>query len=366
SSTTIQVQGDPGMIWARVLAYVTGTVNQELLLRNEYLAAENRILRAKIKGRLLLSDTEKATLAEIAHRLARKALDDLAAAARPETLLSWYRKLIANKYDGSRNRKSWGRPRIDQETERLVIQMAKDNPGWGYDRIVGAMANLGFQLSDQTVANILRRHNIPPAPKREADHPLERFYPCSHGRIGGDRLFHGGSADPAWLDDLLRAFFIHLESRKVYVAGITRHPDQEWMEQMARNVTMEDAGFLIQKRYLLHDRDSKYCSSFREVIEAGGVKPLALPPRSPNLNAYAERWVRSVKEECLTKLILLGEGSLRLALKHYETHYHQERNHQGKDNRLLFPLRAPAVLGERDNIRCRERLGGLLKYYEAA
>ena len=130
------------MIWARVLAYVTGTVNQELLLRNEYLAAENRILRAKIKGRLLLSDAEKATLAEIAHRLGRKALDDLAAAARPETLLSWYRKLIANKYDGSRNRKPWGRPQIDQETERLVIQMAKDNPGWGYDRIVGAMANL--------------------------------------------------------------------------------------------------------------------------------------------------------------------------------------------------------------------------------
>jgi hypothetical protein len=118
------------MIWARVLAYVTGTVNQELLLRNEYLAAENRILRAKIKGRLL-SDAEKASLAEIAHRLGRKALDDLAAAARPETLLSWYRKLIANKYDGSRNRKSWGRPRTDQETERLVIQMAKDNRGVG-------------------------------------------------------------------------------------------------------------------------------------------------------------------------------------------------------------------------------------------
>ena len=113
-------------------------------------------------------------------------------------------------------------------------------------------------------------------------------------------------------------FFIHLESRKISVAGVTRHPDQEWMEQMARNVTMEDSGFLIKQRYLLHDRDSKYCSSFREVIEGGGVKPLALPPRSPNLNAYAERWVRSVKEECLAKLILLSEGSLRRALRHYE------------------------------------------------
>src|SRR5262245_27224474 len=135
------------MIWARMLAYITGTVDQELLLRNEYLAAENRILRAQIKGRLLLSDAEKTTLAEIAHRLGRKALDELAAAARPDTLLTWYRKLIVNKYNGSRNRKSWGRPRIDQETERLVVRMAKENPTWGYDRIVGAMANLGFKLS---------------------------------------------------------------------------------------------------------------------------------------------------------------------------------------------------------------------------
>jgi putative transposase len=133
---------------------------------------------------------------------------------------------------------------------------------------------------------------------------------------------------------------------------------------MVRNVTMEDSGFLIQQRYLLHDRDSKYGSSFREVIESGGVKPFALPPRSPNLNAYAERWVRSVKEECLSKLILLSERSLRCALRHFETHYHEERNHQGKDNRLLFPVATPAVHGERDKVQCRERLGGLLKYYE--
>src|SRR5262252_3173974 len=181
-------------------------------------------------------------------------------------------------------------------------------------------------------------------PQAEADHQLERFYPCSHGRIGSDRLFHGGSADAAWLDDLLRAVFHTFGEPEGVVAGITRHPDQEWMEQMARNVTMEDAGFLIQKRYLLHDRDSKYCASFREVVEAGGVKPLALPPRRPNLNAYAERWVRSVTEECLTKLILLGESSLRRALHHFEAHYHEERNHQAKGNRLLFPLPSLAVL----------------------
>jgi putative transposase len=155
------------MLWARLLAYVTGTVNQEFLLRNEYLAAENRILRGQIKGLLLLSEGEKETLAEIAHRLGRKALEDVAATAKPDTILSWYRKLIANKFDGSKFRGSVGRPKVDRETEGLVVQMARENPSWGYDRIVGALANLGHRLSDQTVGNILRRHGISPAPKRK-------------------------------------------------------------------------------------------------------------------------------------------------------------------------------------------------------
>ena len=352
------------MLWARMLAYITGTVDQELLLRNEYLAAENRILRAQIKGRLLLSDAEKATLAEIAQRLGRKALEELSAVAKPDTLLAWYRKLIADKFDGSKFRKSRGRPKVDEESERLVVRMAKENPGWGYDRIVGAMANLGLRLSDQTVGNILRRHDIPPAPKRKQATSWKDFIRAHMAVLVATDFFTVEVLTLRGLITYYVLFFIHLESRRICLAGVTRHPDQEWMEQMARNVTMEDSGFLINRRYLLHDRDSKYCSSFRQVIEAGSVKTLALPPRSPNLNAYAERWVRSVKEECLAKLILLGEGSLRRALRHYEAHYHEERNHQGKDNILLFPLPTRAVRGEQEKVRCRERLGGLLKYYE--
>ncbi len=126
---------------------------------------------------------------------------------------------------------------------------------------------------------------------------------------------------------------------------------------------MNETGFLIEKRYLLHDRDSKYCLSFRQLIEAENVKALALPPQSPNLNPYSERWARSVKEECLSKLILFGERSLKHALHHYLTHYHQERNHQGKDNLLLFPSSRLPMIRKQGKIRCRERLGGLLKYY---
>ena len=138
------------MLWARMVAYFTGTVDQELLLRNEYLGAENRILIGQIKGRLLLSEGEKATLAEIAQRLGRKALKELAAVAKPDTLLACYRKLIANRFDGSRIRQRVCRPRMDEEAERLVVQMAKENPSWGYDRVVGALGNPGFLLSDQT------------------------------------------------------------------------------------------------------------------------------------------------------------------------------------------------------------------------
>ena len=152
---------------------------------------------------------------------------------------------------------------------------------------------------------------------------------------------------------------IHLESRKVEIAGITTHPTEQWMKQMARNVTMERCGALGDRRYLLHDRDTKYTASFLAIIESAHVETPRLPTRSPNLNAYCERWVRSAREECLSKLILFGEHSLRRAMREYVTHYHAERNHQGKSNVLLFPH----VTETRCAMECRERLGGLLRYY---
>jgi len=155
------------MEWARILAYITGTVDEELLLRNEYLAAENRILKAQMKGRLRLSDAERAKLGAIGHRLGRKALGEVASAALPGTILAWYRRLVARKFDGSQARRTPGRPRIDREVEELIVRMAEENRSWGYDRIVGALANLGHEVSDQTVGNVLHRHGLPPAPERK-------------------------------------------------------------------------------------------------------------------------------------------------------------------------------------------------------
>ena len=350
--------------WVRLLAYVTGSVNQELLLQNEYLAAENRILRAKLPSRLRLSDPERVTLAEIGKRLGRKALREVARVAKLDTILAWYRRLVAEKFDGSQHRQYPGRPKVPPEVEALVVRMARENSGWGYDRIIGALANLGHRLSDQTVGNILRRHGIAPAPKRSQTTSWKDFIAAHMDVLAGADFFTVEVLTWRGLVTYYVLFFLHLESRRVSVAGITRHPDQEWMEQIARSATQESWGYLNRCRYVLHDRDTKFCASFRSALASGGVKTMPLPAQSPNLNAFAERWVRSVKQECLSKLILFGETSLKRALTQFQEHYHEERNHQGKENRLLFPSQTRGPRREPGTVRCQERLGGLLKYYD--
>ena len=158
-------------------------------------------------------------------------------------------------------------------------------------------------------------------------------------------------------------FFLIIGPRKVHIAGVTPNPDESWMKQVARNVTMADDGFLSGCRYLIIDRDSKFSAVFRMIIKSSGIKPIRLPPRTPNLNAFAERWVRSVQEECLSKMIFFGERSLRQALKEYLAHFHSERNHPGKGNVILFPADGVDSAEQSGPIECRQRLGGLLKYY---
>jgi putative transposase len=158
-------------------------------------------------------------------------------------------------------------------------------------------------------------------------------------------------------------FFLRISTREVHIAGLTSHPDAQWMVQIARNVTTAEWGFLTPRQYLIHDRDGKFCPAFQHILDEAGVKCVVLPPQSPDLNGYAERSVRSVEEECLSKLILFGEHALRHALKEYTTHYHQERHHQGMGNILLMPLPGHRTVRQ-GPIKCWERLGGLLKHYE--
>ena len=163
------------MDWKRILVYITGSVDEELLLCNEYLVAENHILRKQINGRLKLTDGERITLAKIAKKLGRKALAEIANIVRPEMIIGWHRKLIAKKFDGSKNRKTHGRPRIDKEIEEQILLCARSNPSWGYDRIVGALYELGYIVSDQTIGNVLKRNGIPPAPERKKHTSWKKF-----------------------------------------------------------------------------------------------------------------------------------------------------------------------------------------------
>jgi homeodomain-containing protein len=198
--------------WLRLLAYVTGSVNQELLARNEYLAAENRILRAKFASRLRLSNPERVTLAEIARRLGHKALRDVASVAKPETILAWYRRPVAQKFDGSKHRQYPGRPPVSAEIEALVVRMARENSGWGYDRIVGALANLGHHLSDQTVGNILRRDGVAPAPKRSQITTWKDFLAAHMSVLAGCDFFTVEVLTWKGLVTYYVLFFLNLEA----------------------------------------------------------------------------------------------------------------------------------------------------------
>ena len=273
------------MDWKHLLAYITGTVDQELLLRNEYLVTGNRILRNQIKGRVRLSDGKRKSLAVIGQKLGKQALKEVAQIVKPETILGWHRKLVAQKFDGSQRRKAPGRPTIDQELEALIVRIAQENRSWGYDRIVGALANLGLTVSDQTVGNVLKRHGIAPAPERKTTTTWKEVIRTHMDLLVATDFFTAEVWSWGGLITYYVLFFIHLGSRQVQVAGVTPHPTEAWMVQVARNRTMEAWGFLASGQYLIHDRDGKYCPAFQQLIDAAGVTRVPLPPRSPNLNA---------------------------------------------------------------------------------
>ena len=233
-------------------------------------------------------------------------------------------------------------------------------PG-GYTRIVGALLNLGHNLARDTVANILKRNGIEPAPERSRKTTWKEFLAQHWEMIVAADFFTIEVWTAKGLQRFLVLFFIELSSRRVEIGGISAAANGLWMSQIARNLTDSVEGLLTGKRYLIHDRDPLFTDEFLRTLKDAGVESVKLPPRSPNLNAHAERFVRSIKESCLERLILFGESSLRTAVQNFVTHYHRERNHQGLGNRLIF--RDAAAAGTAGVVQRRERLGGMLNYY---
>ena len=241
-----------------------------------------------------------------------------------------------------------------------MLQLARENPSWGYDRIVGALANVGHQVSDQTVGNILQRQGLGPAPERKRHTTWAEFIRRHKEVLWATDFFTTEVWTATGLTTFYVLFFLQLQTRKVILGGLTPFPKEAWLKQLARNLTTED-GPMAHARFLLHDRETKFSQDFDALFQSAGIEALKLPPQSPNLNAFAERWVRSVKDECLDQLILFGERSLRHALQEYLAHHQHERNHQGLNNVIPFP---DQPTGGRDGtIRKSERLGGLLNFY---
>ena len=345
-----------------LLLTAAGWVNRHQEDLIDYLREENRVLREQLGSRpLRLTDAQRRRLAVRGKQLGRRALLQVAGIVTPDTILRWYRRLIAQKYDG-RTRRRRGRPMTPREIADLVVRMAVENPRWGYTtRIRGALANLGHEVARNTVKRILRGHGIDPAPERSHRTPWKTFLQAHWDGLAACDLFTVEVLTLAGLKRYLVFFVIELRSRRVHIAGIHRQPDGAWMEQLARNLTDPVDGFLRTARHLIHDRDPLYTKAYREILTSGGVHPIRLPPKSPNLNAYAERFVRSIKDECLQRVVPLGEDHLRLLVREYVEHYHRERNHQGRDNQLL--QRAPPPASSATHVRRRERFGGLLSFY---
>src|SRR5262249_38282696 len=319
------------MILHILIAMVAGWIQRHQQQVITYLQEENRVLKAHLDGRQLrLTDTERRRLAALAHPLGRACLKALATIATPDTLLRWYKRLIAQKFDGSTQRRPCGRPRVAEEVEQLVMRMAEENPPWGYRRIQGALANLGHHIDKTTVRNILRRHHMEPAPqRRKGGMSWTQFLKLHWEVLAATDFFTVEVATWHGLVTYYVLVVMELSTRRVEIAGITPHPHAAFMQQCARQLTDHFDGFLLGKCYLIHDRDSKFTDAFETMLKANGVEPVVLPPQSPNLNAHCERFVRSIKEEVLDQMIFLGEDSLCYAMHHYLTHYHQERNHQG-------------------------------------
>jgi putative transposase len=343
-----------------LLATLAGWINRHQQHVIDYLVEENRALREQLRGgRVQLTDDQRRRLAAKGQRLGRRVLRQAATIVTPDTILRWYRRLIAQKWTSEDRRP--GRPGLMKTIAALIVRMATENPAWGYSRIQGALKNLDHRVARSTVAKVLKDNGIPPAPGRPSS--WRTFMRAHWGAIAGADFFTTEVWTARGLVTYYTLFVLDLKSRRVQIVGSTPNPDAAFMAQAARRLTDAVDGFLAAHRVLICDRDCKWTDAFRTILERAGVGTVVTPVQAPNANAYAERFVRSIREECLDRVILIGERRLLHVLKEFVVHYHEERNHQGLGNDLIAP--APHT-GGRAGIRCRDRLGGLLRYYYQA
>ena len=323
-----------------LLAALVGWLDQRQQAAVAYLVEENRILRGHVRGRLRLTDEERRRLAGHGHRLGRRRLGAVATIVTPDTILRWHRQLIARKWTYAKRR--GGRPGVLAEIRRLVVRMAEENPTWGYTRIAGALKNVGHRVSRSTIARILKARGIPPAPERPTS--WQTFLRAHWGAIAGADFFTTEVWTWRGLVTYYTVFAIDLASRRVQILGSTPFPNDLFMRQVVRTLTAADDGPLVRHGLLICDRDTKWSASVRDRLGEARIRVVQTPFQAPNANADAERFVRSIKEECLSRVIPFGDRHLRLTIAAFMEHYHRERNHQGLGNDLIDGAKSRAAV----------------------
>lgn len=316
-----------------------------------------RVLRRKVR-RPRLRRLDRVFLAAASRALPRTLLPSFI--VRPETLLRWHRELVKRKWTFRRKGRP-GRPALDAETNALILRLARENPRWGYQRIQGELLKLGVRVSATTIRTVLLRHGLDPAPRRSGPTWAEFLRFQAEGILAFDFF----TVETLGLRTMYVLFAIQLSTRRVFVSGAASNPDSAWVTQQARNLAMDDR--LVGVRFVLHDRDAKFSGPFDEVLRTEGARVIPTPIRAPNANAFAERFVRTLRTECLDHVLVYGRRHLEHVLGIYVEHYMQERPHRGLG--LATPRGVPAPVSggpKRSTVTRRDVLGGLIHEYRRA
>jgi transposase InsO family protein len=338
--------------WLCLLARSDAAKDLEILV----LRHEVAVLRRQV-GRPRLSWADRAVLSGLARALPK--VLRMHRLVTPGTLLRWHQRLVARRWTYPQRRP--GRPPTDPAIVALVLRLARENSSWGYERIRGELKNLGYGVSGATVRRILKRAGLGPAPRRADDRWRDFIRAHAAGTLACDFL----SVDTVLLRRLYVFFVIEVGTRFVHVLGVTANPDGAWVAQQARNLLIDLGDRAGKFRFLVRDRDAKFTRVFDDVMAGNGTRVIKIPPRSPRANAFAERWVRTVRSECTDRMLIFGERHLRAVLTEYAAHYNRRRPHRSLD------LRAPAdgadvIRVPLGRIQRRQVLGGLINEYERA
>ena len=308
-----------------IIAMVAHAINERMARQLDYLLEEVRVLREAFtettgRKRIPFTDEQRKRLAVAGKALTPEERETCCQLARPKTILDWFRQLAAQKYDGSKQRRNRGRPRKADQIRALVIRLAGENITWGYTKIRDAMRGLKIDIGRTTVANILAEAGIEPAPERTRKRTWKHFITSHWDTLYACDFFTVESLGPFCTVRYMVFFVIELRSRAVHLAGVRIDPDEKWMMQMARNLLDCEDGFLRNATHLIHDRDPLFTKTWRATLRSSGVKSVRIPASSPNCNPHAERFVRTVRDECLRHFVIFGERHLRHLLREFVSH----------------------------------------------